>query len=349
MELDITMNLRKQDGGLLLERITMVTVHDEMAFWMRWGMVHIGDQNPALSPMLSAFSAGSVSDEDRVSRFVEEVERSEFERQMISLGPMYMNDGLGLETEELLGDFRAFNELKVELDLNGEDAVVNHPVTLTFSTTELLVDSVRLDVLRNFMVVQPAPLWSDYDLMLEAKSTSTTALSNSILRESEAFDFSVSRMPWGDTVRMRGEGIQQDESFVLSTLPTSNLVYAPVSISLLTIVGLIGAFAMGLALTKSRRRTYLYMEIVLAPIVLLVALFGYPIPFIGIALGAVGFIWVVTAIASPRLVGVQRNASTPSYPKIACPACQTMNPITTDERPHRFNCQGCGRVIKIVA
>ena len=107
------------------------------------------------------------------------------------------------------------------------------------------------------MVVQPAPLWSDYDLMLEAKSTSTTALSNSILRESEAFDFSVSRMPWGDTVRMRGEGIQQDESFVLSTLPTSNLVYAPVSISLLTIVGLIGAFAMGLALTKSRRRTYL--------------------------------------------------------------------------------------------
>ena len=52
------------------------------------------------------------------------------------------------------------------------------------------------------MVVQPAPLWSDYDLMLEAKSTSTTALSNSILRESEAFDFSVSRMPWGDTVRM---------------------------------------------------------------------------------------------------------------------------------------------------
>ena len=349
MELDITVNLRNQDGGLMLERITSITVHDEMAFWMRWGLDHIGDENPALSPMLGAFAAGSVSDEDRVSRFVEEVERSEFERQMIGLGPMYMNDGLGLETEELLGDFRTFNELKVELDLNGKNAVVNHPVTLRFSTTELLVDGDRLDLLRNFVVVQPAPLWSDYSLMLEARSTSTTALSNSILRESDAFDFSVSRMPWGDTVRMRGENIDQSESFVLSTLPTANLIYAPVSVSLLTLIGLVGAFAAGLRLTKSRRRTYLYMEMVLAPIVLLVALFGYPIPFIGIALGAVAFIWVVTAIASPRLVGVQRNTSAPSYPKIPCPACQTLNPVTTDERPHRFNCKGCGRVIKLVA
>ena len=185
--------------------------------------------------------------------------------------------------------------------------------------------------------------------MLEARSTSTTALSNSILRESDAFDFSVSRMPWGDTVRMRGENIEQSESFVLSTLPTANLVYAPLSISLLTLVGLIGAFALGLRLTKSRRRTYLYMEMILAPIVLLVTLFGYPIAFIGIALGAVAFIWVVTAIASPRLVGVQRSSNAPSYPKIPCPACQTLNPVTTDERPHRFNYQGCGRVIKLVA
>ena len=114
--------------GLMLERITTITIHDEMAFWMRWGMDHIGDENPALSQTLRAFSAGAVSDEDRISRFIEDVERSEFERQMVSLGPMYMNTGLGLDTEELLGDFRAFNELRVEVNLNGQDAVINHPM-----------------------------------------------------------------------------------------------------------------------------------------------------------------------------------------------------------------------------
>ena len=111
MILDISMDLESRDGGLMLERITTITIDNEMAFWMRWGMDHIGDENPALSPMLQAFSAGAVSDEDRVSRSIEEVERSEFERQMVSLGPMYLNAGLGLDTEELLGDFRSFNEL----------------------------------------------------------------------------------------------------------------------------------------------------------------------------------------------------------------------------------------------
>ena len=349
MVLDISMNLENRDGGLMLERITTITIDDEMAFWMRWGMDHIGDENPSLSQMLRAFSAGAVSDEDRVSRFIEEVERSEFERQMVSLGPMYLNAGLGLDTEELLGDFRSFNELKIEVDLNGKTAVINHPVTLRFSTTEIVEDGTRIDLLRNFIVVQPAPLWSDYSLTLNARSSAMTALSNSIVRESKAFDFSVSRMPWGDQITMEGENIDQSETFALSTLPTASPAYAPLTLSVLTLVGLLGAFVVGLRLTRNRRRTYLYLETVLAPFVLLVTMFGYPIAFIGIALGAVAVIWLVTAVASPRLVGVSRQTSTPNYPTIQCPACRAANPITTDARPHRFNCSGCGRVIKLVA
>ena len=349
MVLDIAMNLKRQDGGLVLERVTTITVDDELAFWMRWGLDHIGDNNPSLSAPLQAFDTGAVSDEDRVSRFVEEVEQAEFERQMVRLGPVYMNTGLGLDTDELLGDFRAFNEIKVELDLNGQSAVINHPVTLRFSTTELVEDGSRLDLLRNFIVVQPSPLWSEYSLTLDARSSSLTALSSSIVRESTAFDFSVSRMPWGDRIQMSGENIDQNEQFSLSTLPTASIAYAPLTLTLLTVVGLLGAFMLSLRFTRSRRRTYLYVELVLAPIVLLVSVFGYPIAFIGIALGAVAVIWVVTAIASPRLVGAPRRTSTPTYPQIACPACQTMVDVTTDARPHRFNCAGCGRVIKLVA
>lgn len=346
--LDIDIELSQEGNSLLLERVTTMTVDDELAFWMRWGMDHIGDDNPALSSMLRAFSAGPVTDEDRVSRFIEDVERAEFERQMVSLGPMYMNAGLGLDTEELLGDFRSFNELKIEVDLNGENAVVNHPVTLRFSTTQIIADGERFDLLRNFIVVQPAPLWGEISIDLEAKSSSFTALSSSILRESDAFDFSVSRMPWGDIVRLQAEGLDQDEKFTLATLPTSSLVYAPLSLTAATLVGLLVAFVIGLRLTKQRRRTYLYLELVLMPVALAVTIFGYPPLFIGIVIGVVSFVWWVTAVASPRLLGAAQNRS-PQHPMIPCPACQTANAVTTNARPHRFNCEGCQRIIKLVA
>ena len=349
LAVDIDISLSKQGNELMLERVTTLTMEDEIAFWMRWGMDHIGDDNPALSPMLRAFSAGPVTDEDRVSRFIEEVEEAEFERQMVNLGMMYLNTGLGLDSEDLLGDFRSFNELKIEVDLNGQNAVINHPVTLRFSTTELVDDSSRLTLLEDFIITQPAPLWSDYRLELEATSTPTTSLSNSILRDSTAIDLSVSRFPWGDQLRLEGEGLDQEESFTLATLPTSSLVYAPLTLGVLTIVGLLVAFVVGLSLTRKRRRTYLYTELVLAPVILMVYAFGYPPMFIGGALGVVAVVWWVTSIASPRLVGEAMRAKRVVHPTIPCPACQTMNPVTTNDRPHRFNCQGCGRIIKLVA
>ncbi len=349
LAVDIDISLSKQGNELMLERVTTLTMEDEIAFWMRWGMDHIGDDNPALSPMLRAFSAGPVTDEDRVSRFIEEVEEAEFERQMVNLGMMYLNTGLGLDSEDLLGDFRSFNEIKIEVDLNGQNAVINHPVTLRFSTTELIDDSSRLTLLEDFIITQPAPLWSDYRLKLEATSTPTTSLSNSILRDSTAIDLSVSRFPWGDQLRLEGEGLDQEESFTLATLPTSSLVYAPLTLGVLTIVGLLVAFVVGLSLTRKRRRTYLYTELVLAPVILMVYAFGYPPMFIGGALGVVAVVWWVTSIASPRLVGEAMRAKRVVHPTIPCPACQTVNPVTTNDRPHRFNCQGCGRIIKLVA
>ena len=347
MVLDINMMLAQKDGGLMLERVTTITVDDEIAFWMRWGMDHIGDENPALSPMLRAFSAGPVTDEDRVSRFVEDVELAEFERQMVNLGPMYMNAGLGLDTEELLGDFRAFNELKIEVDLNGQSAVINHPVTLRFSTTELVTDGKRIDLLRNFIVVQPAPLWSDFSLTLDARSSAFTAFSNSRVKESTAFDFSVSRLPWGDRIHLDGEALNRAK--ISLSRPCQQATWFTLPFRFRSdLGGVVGGLCCGSPVNPSSPSLLPLSRIGSGALRPLVTVFGYPPVFIGTAVGAVGLIWLVTAIASPRLVGGPRATLRANHPKIPCPACQTMNAVTTDERPHRFNCAGCG-VIKLVA
>ncbi|MDA8759373.1 hypothetical protein N9M83_03975 [Candidatus Poseidonia alphae] len=346
---DIQMELSKDGDTLLLRKVTTLTIGDEMAFWMRWGMDHIGDENPALSSTLRAFSEGAVSEEDRVSRLIEETEIGEFERQMVSLGPMYLAGGLGIQAEDLLGTFREFSSLKVDLDLNGENAVVNHPVTLRFSTTEVVAEGTQVDLINRFIVVQPAPLWSSFSLSLTAKTSSFTSLSNNVLRESTEFQLSVLRMPWGDEITLEGEGISQEEAFRLNSVPTSAVSFTPMPLTLLSVFGLLGAFMMGMRITRQRKRTVMYSELVLVPVVGLVLVLGYPAIFVGGAVIASSLIWWVTAIASPRLS--PRNARKPqnSYPVIPCPACQVSNPVTSTERPHRFACAGCERVIRLEA
>ena len=346
---DIQMDLSKDGDTLLLRKVTTLTIGDEMAFWMRWGMDHIGDENPALSSTLRAFSEGSVSEEDRVSRTIEETEIGEFERQMVSLGPMYLSGGLGIQAEDLLGVFREFSSLKVDLDLNGEAAVVNHPVTLRFSTTEVVAEGTQVDLINQFIIVQPAPLWSSFSLSLTAKTSSFTSLSNNVLRESTQFQLSILRMPWGDEITLEGEGISQDEAFRLNSVPTSAVSFTPMPLTLLSVFGLLCAFMVGMRITRQRKRTVMYTELVLVPVVGLVLVLGYPAIFVGGAVIASTLIWWVTAIASPRLSPRNRRQSQNAYPTIPCPACQVSNPVTSTERPHRFACAGCQRIIRLEA
>lgn len=347
--IDIQMDLSKDGDTLLLRKVTTLTIGDEMAFWMRWGMDHIGDENPALSSTLRAFSEGSVSEEDRVSRSIEETEIGEFERQMVSLGPMYLSGGLGIQAEDLLGVFREFSSLKVDLDLNGETAVVNHPVTLRFSTTEVVAEGTQVDLINQFIIVQPAPLWSSFSLSLTAKTSSFTSLSNNVLRESTQFQLSILRMPWGDEITLEGEEISQDEAFRLNSVPTSAVSFTPMPLTLLSVFGLLGAFMVGMRITRQRKRTVMYTELVLVPVVGLVLVLGYPAIFVGGAVIASTLIWWVTAIASPRLSPRNRRQSQNAYPTIPCPACQVSNPVTSTERPHRFACAGCQRIIRLEA
>jgi hypothetical protein len=39
---------------------------------------------------------------------------------------------------------------------------------------------------------------------------------------------------------------------------------------------------------------------------------------------------------------------TVDVPVVGCPACDTKIPVTSDERPLKIACSGCGKTIKIV-
>jgi hypothetical protein len=347
LNVDIQTEISSDSNGIVMEKSTELTIYDEMAFWMRWGLDHIGDDNPAHSSALRAFNSGGVTEDDRVSRFIEPVEIGEFERQLVNLGTMYITQGLGLDSKELIGDFKDFDAIDISLDLHGEDAVKPHPVTLTFTTVEHVEDQERLDFIRDFVVVQPAKIWSEFDLQLEITTSMMTGLTSTKLSQSDAFDLQTIRTPFYDTIILKGDGIEQDESFTLSAIPTTSLGYSPFMLGLALLVSFVGAFYIALKISAYRRKKVLMAELVLMPLALLVYIFAYPPLFVGVSVALIVLIWWITAIFSPRDPSLIQAAAT--FPKIPCPACQTLNAVTTDVRPHRFACSGCQKTIKLVA
>jgi hypothetical protein len=347
-----TFSLDSLDGKVQLQRETRIEIGGEMAFWMRWGMDHIGDEVTTLSPVLKSFDAGAVSDDDRVSRTIEDSEEVEFKKQMLSrLSTYYLFEGLGFDVEELLGyKTKDFDALYFDLDLNGESNVVNHPVTLIITSTKVLDSGIRIRLLEEFIRVQPSPLWSGYSLSLSGSTTAMTSFAGAAVNPSGVVSVSHSRLPWGESISIEGENIDQDEEFRVMVTPTNSPTHSPLPLLLMVILALGLGFMVALRLARNRVRKVLYIELVLIPLVAFIHFFAYPPLFVGGAVGTSVLIWWLTAVTSPRSrITLAEDAITLTTPVIPCPACSTPNPVMSPERPLRFACVGCERVIKIVA
>ena len=343
------MSVGSTDGYLTLERKITLAIDEEIAYWMRWGMDNIGSDEPGLSQPLRIFKSGMVSDEDRRNRIIDDVEQNEFENQMVNLAVTYMNDGMALELEELIGnDIQELERISFSLDLQGETKVTPHPLTMTITTLEILEENKETVFLRNFVIVQPTPIWSSLDMIITIETGMMASLTGASVKGEDSIELSHYRTPFGETIEISVEDLKPSATFSFTAMPTDNILNAPLSLSIITLAIILGGVWFSLNLTKNKRRSALWIEMVLIPVVLLALFLGYPPFTVGIIAAIAVTMWIITAIASPRRKGVVPEINTTTYPIIECPACSTPNSITTEERPFRMPCDGCGRVLKIV-
>jgi hypothetical protein len=351
--LAVTMNMELASEGeyLTLRREITMTIDEEIAYWMRWGMDNIGNDDPNLSQPLKIFNSGMVSEDDRRNRMIDGIEISEFENQMVNLAVTYMNDGMALELEELIGnDIQNLESISFALDLLGEERVIPHPLTLTISTLEILDENVVTTFLRNFVIVQPVPIWSTIDISISIETGMMSSLTGATIKGEDSIELTHRRTPFGESIEVTANGLEPSSTFTLQAMPTSNPLNAPLSLTVITLVIIVAGLWIALRITKKKRRSALWLEMILIPVAVLPSLYlAYPPFTVGIIAAIVSTLWLITAIASPRRKGISlANEAMSSYPIIECPACNTPNPITTDARPYRMPCEGCSRVLKIV-
>ena len=346
---NINMKLDTTDNFLTLERNIDLTIDGEIAYWMRWGMDNIGSDDSSLSQPIKIFKSGMVTEDDRRNKKIDDVEKNEFESQMVNLAVVYMNDGMAIELEELIGGMiKDLERISFSVDLKGQNRVTPHPLTLSISTLQILEENVETVLLRNFIKPQPAPIWSTLDLFITVETGMMSSLTGASVNGEESIELSHHRTPFGETIEISVQNLEPKATFTFEALPSGDLPNAPLSLSLITLAVILGGMWFSLRLTRNKRRGALWIEMVLIPVVFLAFFLGYSPFTVGAIAGITITIWVITAIASPRRKGSQVEQSTANYPTVECPACDVVNSITTDERPARVPCIGCGRILKIV-
>jgi hypothetical protein len=349
LAVDIRMDMYVDQGSIALEREVDIMFSNEMSYWLRWGLDNIGSDSSSLSDSLRIFSAGSVKDEHRRNRVVDEVETSEFERQMVTRASTFLQQGMGFEGDELLGrNFNEFETINIEIDLMGDNKVSYSPISMKISTLEVVEEDKLTTLVRDFIIVQPAnPRWQEFDLTISVTTDSLSSLTGAAIKGDDSIKLSHVRYPWGEKITVTATGLDTDDTFSFVALATNSPLHSPLPLTAAAAITCLVGFWIALRMTKNRVRKALWMESSLFLIVATAIFFAYP-PFTIIAILVVTIaLFLITAVASPKRTDLDDGLS--DFPLVDCPACTTGNPITSDERPLRIPCGGCGKVLRIVS
>ena len=107
-------------------------------------------------------------------------------------------------------------------------------------------------------------------------------------------------IPMGEVITIEASSTSLDEDFTIIVQPNDNLLFAPIPLTIITLVIVLFGMFSSLSMTKNKHRRFLNLEFALVPIIGLIYLFSYPPLFVFAASGVASMLWIVTGLISPR-------------------------------------------------
>ncbi len=352
LSIKIDADMQKDAEGLTITRTTVLTIQDDMAYWMRWGITNQGASELDSDSVWALFD-GVFTEEQYSDKIIDntELEKMSTTLQSGALMNWFLEAGLQLEPEELLGGFDEFHTFQVRLELNDDYTVSRQAVKLKVSTTQSINEGEYFEFLEQFISPQIDVFWRSVSLQVNLQTDSQSSLVGISDDSTDDLHISHERHLTKEVLTMSSEDILDWNRMDIRIKPSTNPLHAPLPLFLICFGLVVVMFGTCFLLAKGKTRKPLYLESLLIPLVALAYWFAYPIENLGALMGLVGGVWMVTTLITPRRIGegeMPDASDMPEVPTIACPKCTTVNPVISEVRPLRLPCGGCGRVLKIV-
>ncbi|MBJ23747.1 MAG: hypothetical protein CMB64_03670 [Euryarchaeota archaeon] len=335
-----------------IEKTITLTLKENVAFWMRWGIDNMG--NPSLNstswlknlePTNSDYYQNRIIDNAEVSSFEQQIRQTELNN--------FLSQGLGLDTRRLLGLERAeFDYVGIDVLLNGDDTVSNTPINLVLKTRETNTAGNEHLMLDNFIKPyfdENDRIWTTINFKFELK---TDAINGVFVRDVTGVEVTQTRLIFTEKVVATTSFSQSDDP-LLWVQQGGNPIESPLAIFLIGFtIALLGLIISGI-ISRGKNKILLLSEIIILFSVGFL-LYFLSLEFIivfGSALLSSG-LWIITAV----MTGTKNNStdSNSSYSNqgditsFDCPNCSTELGIHSNERPLRIRCNNCKKVLKIV-
>ena len=344
-------DIQKDDDEIILTRNTELSISDDMAYWLRWGVTNQGAEGLDQDSIWSIFDGG-FSDEQYNDKVIDnnEIEKMTNELQSGALMNWFMEGALQVDPEALLGGFDEFYTFQVRLEFNDDMTVSRNPVSLFISTTQRIAEGEYFLFIQQFILPQIDTYWRTASLSVSLYTDSQSGLIGIDEKASEEIGYSHERHLTKEVFSFQVDDILEWSRLDIQIKPSTNPLHGPLPLFLICTGLILVMFMACFMLSRQKTRKPLYLESILIPLVFLAYWYAYPLENLGALMGVVGGIWMVTTIITPKRIGsdVPDTSDMPEVPTIACPKCTTVNPVVSEIRPLRLPCGGCGRILKIV-
>lgn len=360
---ELNVDIKVDYDGDTISRSVEFGMTGAMAQWLRWGMDNIGNESLPQSHFFAGLDDAGIPTDLQQNGRVDTEEEEALRRYLYSTTwqlEEFIDSALALNPESLFESDLFDMNIEVKLNLNDVVGISDELISIRIDTIFELSGQERLMLITDFVRPQlNTPIWDNINLKVEL---TTSPLAGIYEVEAEGLDVSHYRFGIMDKVVIEANGLDSKDDFDVKYTVSANALFSPMITLLVSILLLVTAIVLGFRFTRYRSRIFVYAA---TPVFAGLVLFAYafsalPPTFVMTIAGSSTLLFIPIAIVSPKRYDDQflsegsldddfEDALNREIPSVTCPACDTGNPVESNERPLRMPCGGCGKTLRIEA